>query len=477
MSTRAPSPEPVSTALARALSVLALAACSLASCASYASRTADALADFRRGQFASAEARYAEPDTTGSAFLTGAEAGSAALAAGDFERARAHFDAAALAVREREERGLVSIENAGEALGTFALNDTLADYQGEGFERVYLHASLAFCYLGLGRADSALVEAKRANQLLEREQELYDSDYAAGGVGHLASAIAYELAGDLADAYIDYKRMLDKGIAPELAGSAAVRLAHALGREDELPDLRARFGEPLELPQGAASVIVLAGLGMGPVKREVSLPIPTGDGFISWAVPSYVDGPPGLTELELEVLHEDGGTLGVRTALVEDVTRVARQNLGDRIAWMTAKSVARGVAKRELTKSLADDHGLIGQIAGDLYSLISERADLRAWQTLPASWHAARVFVPPGVQRLRLSGAGGASTEFGPIELRAGEYAFVFARAPAYEVHAHLVGGRRIATQAAAEGATSQAAVPALDPALDASAPEATPAP
>jgi hypothetical protein len=474
MSTRAPSPGHANASALWAQSALAIGACMLASCASYASRTADALADFRRGQFEAAEARFAAPETTDSAFLAGAEAGSAALAAGEFERARVHFDAAALAVREREERGLVSVENAGEAIGTFAFNDTLADYQGEGFERVYLHANLAFCYLGLGRADSALVEARRANQLLEREQELYDSDYAAGGLGHLASAIAYELAGDLADAYIDYKRMLDKGIAPELAGSAAVRLAHQLGREDELPDLRARFGEPLELPQGAASIFVLAGLGMGPVKREVSLPIPTGDGFISWAVPTYVDAPPGLDELELEVLHEDGGALSVRTALVEDVSRVARQNLGDRIAWMTAKSAARGIAKRELTKSLADDHGLIGQIAGDLYSLISERADLRAWQTLPASWQAARVFVPPGVQRLRLGGPGGTSTELGPIELRAGEYAFVFARAPAYEVHAHLVGGRRIAAEAS-EAAPS-ASAPALDPALDL-APDASPTP
>lgn len=104
---------------------------------------------------------------------------------------------------------------------------------------------------------------------------------------------------------------------------------------------------------------------------------------------------------------------------------------------------------------------------------------MRAWQTLPASWQAARVFVPPGVQRLRLTGPGGTSTEFGPIELRAGEYAFVFARAPAYEVHAQLVGGRRIApeTGAPAHGTDTQPSAPALDPALDAAAPAASPAP
>ena len=58
-----------------------------------------------------------------------------------------------------------------------------------------LHSLLGMCYLARGAPDDVLVEARRVDQLLTAEQQLYDTDYRAGGLGHLLSAIAYELVG------------------------------------------------------------------------------------------------------------------------------------------------------------------------------------------------------------------------------------------------------------------------------------------
>src|SRR6185436_288146 len=101
------------------------------------------------------------------------------------------------------------------------------------FERVYVHCGLAMCYLAAGKLDDVYVEARLANQLLESEEELYETQYAAGGWGHLLSAVTYELIGDRDDAYIDYQRMVEKDVGTALAGRALVRLAKQLGRSDE----------------------------------------------------------------------------------------------------------------------------------------------------------------------------------------------------------------------------------------------------
>ena len=220
----------------RPLSVPActLALC-LASCASYTQRTEQAMAHLEAGRLGEARSEFEASSTTGSDFLRGAESGTVALVQGDWPGARERLEGAAAAVRELEDRALVSATGLGESLVSFAINDTVKTYEGEGYERVMLHVLLAMTYLAEGDVEGAWVEAKRSNQLLESEESLYEKRYAAGGMGHLLSAVAYELVGEPADAYIDYKRMAEKGVGLELAGRALVRLGSQLRREDELP--------------------------------------------------------------------------------------------------------------------------------------------------------------------------------------------------------------------------------------------------
>src|SRR5262249_35141354 len=158
-------------------------------------------------------------------------------------------------------------------------------------ERVYVHCGLALAYLAKGKVDDVYVEARLANQLLESEEQLYEKKYEAGGWGHLISAVTYELIGDRDDAYIDYQRMVEKGVGTALAGRALVRLAKDLGRSDELSRLEEEHGPDVERPADAASIVCLAGVGLGPYKVEAVLPIPTGDGLFQMAVPGYADRP------------------------------------------------------------------------------------------------------------------------------------------------------------------------------------------
>lgn len=417
------------------------ASLAVVSCASYTERTASALRDFQGGQFQEALDAYADPERVGCAFLSGAEAGTVALTMGDWEEAILHFSRAAAAVQEVEGRALAGPERLGDALAGWALNDSVRAYQGEGFERVYVHCALAQAYLALGRVDDVYVEARLANQLLESEERLYETKYEAGGWGHLISAITYELIGQPDQAFIDYQRMAEKGVGTALAGRALVRLANELGRSDDLRRLQEAYGTDIERPPRAASVVVLAAIGLGPFKAESVLALPTPDGIIQMAVPSYVERPSTIAGLRL---IQSPSRASVRTDLVESVARVARENLEDRLGWIAAKSVARGLLKRELTKGLEEEFDLGGRIAGDLFALLSERADVRAWQTLPDSFQACRMFVAPGVHRFLLEAIDGETVELGEFELDPGETMVVFARTLGPRVHASVIGGGRI---------------------------------
>lgn len=416
------------------------------SCASYPERTADALRDFQGGHFAAAIEAFANADEVGSEFLSGAEAGTVALTAGDWEQAKLLFGRAVDAVRDIEGRALAGPERLGEALGSWALNDTARAYQGEGFERVYVHCALAQAYLAQGLVDDVYVEASLANQLLESEERLYETEYEAGGWGHLISAVTYELIGQPDNAYIDYQRMVEKGVGTSLAGRALVRLAKKLGRTDEIARLEEQYGPDVERPQGCASVVVLAGVGLGPYKVESILPLPTPDGLFQMAVPGYAERPQPVHALRL---IENGSQQSVRTDLVEQVTKVARENLEDRLVWIAVKSAARGLLKRELTEQLEHEYDAAGRIAGDLFTFLTERADLRSWLTLPDSFQACRMFVPPGISGFTLEALGGDSIDLGTFELDPGETMLVFARTLGTQLHAHVIGGQPVGTIAA----------------------------
>lgn len=410
----------------------------MSACASYNQRTEKALRAFTGGRFEEARVAYAK-DAQGADFLPAAEAGMVALTAGHWQEALAFLGAAAQAVKQVEAEALISPENAGELLLSWTLNETFRDYNGEGYERVMLHSALALAYLTQGQVEDVLVEVRLANALLESEQELYEADYGAGGLGHYLSAVAYELVGEYDDAYIDYRRLEEKGLGGELTGRALVRLSAALGRTEDQAMWEERFGPAAQPSADAASVVVIAGVGLGPFKEEVRLTLLAGDGLVTWAVPAFEARPQQVSEL---VLSSPSG--GVSTQVLEDVGAVAKHNLDDRITWLAARSTVRTFLKRELRQNLAKEHGDVGALAGDLFNLLTEQADLRAWRTLPDTWQAARLFLDPGAHELTLTARGGEQVYLGAFELEPGETMFVLARTLDTRLYAHAIGGQPV---------------------------------
>lgn len=412
----------------------------LAGCAAYPQRTDKAFGDFRRGQFDQALKQYEKPETTGAPFLQWAESGMVALAWGDWKQATECLGKAAKVVEESERKALVSPESAGELLLTWTINESFSSYEGEGYERVMLHATLAFAYLAQGQLEDARVELRQADDLLHCEETLYAKEYNAGGLQHFLSAVAYELAGKPDDAYIDYKRMEATGVGPDLFAPALARLAQSLDEADDVERWQQRYHVEPQNQEGKASVVVVAGVGLGPFKKAITIPIPTGTGVLQWSVPTFETRPQPVPVLSLAI---DGDRGKAETVVIEDVAHVAKENLEDRIAWLAAKSTVRAFLKRELTRELGEHEGDLGWVLGTLFTFATEQADLRAWQTLPNTWQAARVFLDPGIHELSLS-AGPECAKLGSYELQAGETLFVFARTLDTRLYAYALGGKAV---------------------------------
>ena len=159
------------------------------------------------------------------------------------------------------------------------------------------------------------------------------------------------------------------------------------------------------------------------------------------AVPGYTVRPQPVSAVRL---IERASGVSVHSDLIEDVSKIARENLEDRLLWIATKSAARGLLKRELTQQLEKEYDEIGLIAGDLFTFMTERADLRAWLTLPDSYQACRMFVPPGAHGLTLEAVGGESVDLGTYALDPGETMLVFARTLGTRLHAHVIGGKTV---------------------------------
>ena len=83
-------------------------------------------------------------------------------------------------------------------------------------------------------------------------------------------------------------------------------------------------------------------------------------------------------------------------------------------------------------------------------------ADLRSWMTLPDSWQACRLSLPPGTHTLTLEAIGGQNLDLGTYEVEPGETMLVFARTVGPLTYAHTIGGNPVVGEPTATVAGGQ---------------------
>ena len=385
------------------------------------------------------------------------ERGRYAQVVGNSDVSMADFKTSMDKIRDNDEKALISASGIGANFAGTLLNDNAIPYEGDGYERVLLHHYQALNYLKKKDLEGAGVEVRRANaeqeQSLKRfEKEIdrareeaekkrvqtnsrIESQYAqmdevAGTVKNsfqnaytfYVSGFIYELLNQPNDAYIDYKKALEIYPHNTYLQKDVVRLATRLEMTEELERLKKRY--PAQSAQfvtapdaGAGELLVLFEDGLVPQKKEVKIPIPISRvGLVSIAFPVYREK--WLAQIPLQIFNNN--ELIGSTEPICDIRALAVKALREKEPVMATRQIIRAIAKGATAAAARQSLGDIGQIAVNIWNLVSENADLRSWLTLPANAQIMRTSLPVGSYKLALQHPMTASTSSADIEIAAG---------------------------------------------------------
>ncbi|MGP1308685.1 MAG: hypothetical protein ACTS27_00615 [Phycisphaerales bacterium] len=424
--------------------LLLLAACAAGACKS----SFDVHREVLRGQVAQGRWEQAAEtlDSAASRDLYGArnellwlfDRGTVAQAMGDHETAIDTLNRAE-DIMDRK-RG----EDVGDVLGALLINDTLRRYTGDPYEDIYVNVIKMLAHLEAGVIDGgATVEARRiaskANMLRDRYLEIYPAarKKAQSEIGDARRGDSFsESAGFTPSWEVDPPASVAGTIAENEAGqfiestlglylTAAVWMhageegnqrvaAERLVQTIDLHRALMRGVDPADFADLAAreadenNVLVVALSGLGPTKTRFRFPPIIIDGApIYFELPIVRPGPSAASRARVIVGFDDASPL----ALVEDLGQVAAENHRRQLPLTYLRTFVRAAVKalatreavRAIEKKNDDDLVRLGVYVGALLVPgLTERADVRAWESLPAKAHVGMLSLPPGEHRVRI---------------------------------------------------------------------------
>ncbi len=422
-----------------------MAACVLigSGCASYTARVQRPRDEFVRadyGQALESISRIRPRKRDLLVFLL--ERGTIRHTLGDFSGSNRDFEEAYRLIREHEERPVVSGRDAIEETGALLTNETLLPYEGEGFERILLHAYKAINFLMLGDLEGARVEIRRLDLRHDLEMEAssrriraadkrkeehgFDAGAVSGieerivasmgpaarkaaggrglylsGFGVWLSSLIYDLGGEYDSALIDCRRLLS--LFPDFAPAGLDAASYGAD------DIRPSGGYDL---RGRGDLVIIFQNGMAPVKEGIAVPVPTRRGWLSAAFPVYRSVPGAFRTAEVRL----SGTAAGRTRVLNDVEAQAYRALADRAPAMVVRQLLRLGLKGTALHAASEQAGGWGGLLVSFYSLLSEQADLRSWLTLPRDFQAFRYYPEAGKRKVEITVLDAAGSPAATIE-------------------------------------------------------------
>lgn len=344
------------------------------------------------------------------------------------------------------------LSEAGSGTASLLTNDNAIPYSGYAYERIFAHGFQALNYLAAGDFQGAAVEWRRAaleqrvaarqrastiaraeNKAEEEGINLkrYGSHFQ--GLNTAASDIKSAIQnawvfylsgafregrGEYNDARVDYKKALEMNPDSAMLRADVERVTAKM--EGRVQDNR-------------GLVVVSFEQGFVAPRREISIPIPTIHGYFAVAFPTYA--PRDFTPAR--PLRVQAGDKSRTTEALAPVGPMAARALKERMPAMIVRQALRASAKYKAQKRAHEAFGPFAAFTTQIYNLVSERADLRAWLTLPAHAQATRLRLPAGEHKLELSGPGGGASVSVPVTV--GGTTFVRALQPGGELRVEVL--------------------------------------
>lgn len=292
-------------------------------------------------------------------------------------------------------------------------NDNTLEYNGEDYEDIYLNVFKSLNFIHRKNLDAALVEARRIafklSQLemkykgiakaLAQSDTLKQTEWRAGeanvqnsALGHYLSGLLYAKSGKPDDARIEYEKMLQ-----------------AFSEQPGLYGFQKPDGEALERIKDPRSfnLLITGFAGRAPIKRQndVRTYLPQEDLYLKFSLPSLHLYPSQVHRVQAVI----NDTLTIPVYLMEKMDVVAKEVYKVKEPIIYSRAFARALVKAIGTNSISraiekknEDLGVLANIFGKIGQEISEKADLRSWQTMPGKAYANVVKLEPGDHRVRM---------------------------------------------------------------------------
>lgn len=327
---------------------------------------------------------------------------------------------------------------------SYLTNPMVTTYRGEDHEHLMVLYYKALNFLKMGKTEEALVECRRLNIRLQQLSDRYDSPtkYRRDAFVHALMGIIYETDKDFNNAFIAYRNAYEiyteeyenlfHITAPEQLKKDLVRTAFLSGLNDEFEYYKNKFDfqdYSYNQPEGG-ELIFFWHNGLSPVKTEwgitffitrrdnwvyftnaelgLTFPFPLDNyderqrnGLTSMEVfrvafPKYVERPIYYSHASLKTKDSEH-----ELQLLEDVNRIAFHSLQQRMNLELSKALIRVAVKKSLEYQVKKEDRMLGTVLGAI-NAITERADIRNWQTLPYQIQYSRIPLAEGKNTITL---------------------------------------------------------------------------
>jgi uncharacterized protein len=343
------------------------------------------------------------------------------------------------------------------AVGTL-LNPMMETYKGEDFEKFMVHYYKSLNYLSLGKPEEAIVEARRISIRNYAQQDKANGNtnrYSDDALALMLQGIIYEQSGDINNAFISYRNAADVflknkgewyGVSmPDQLKQDVLRTAAANGFTADVQNYSSLLNTTLQ-PSAKApggELVLFWENGLAPVKQEqsfffaltkdglgnfnftdasgsVNVPFVFDNNFnqdnikladlrsLRVAFPKYLEQPLAYTQGTVSV-----NNIQYTFEQAENINDLAFATLKERflkdmskaLSRIAIKKIAEAAARPKKDDKNKDEKEALAS-AIQLFSLMSEKADTRNWQTLPHTILYTRIPLQAGTNQITVNFAG-----------------------------------------------------------------------
>jgi len=301
------------------------------------------------------------------------------LLSGQFEPAINSLESA------KQEMQLLSAISISENIAAGTVNETFRRYSGYPTDRVMVHNMLALSYLFNQDIDGARVEMLQADVEMKK---LAEDDNLNGQLvsAHLLSAVIYELLDERSNSFISYqfaeKVLTKRKVAlPEGLKSALVRMSYKMGNDQQYEYYHGKYPTLVNKVNAKKQLFAFYFDGVVDHKQQASITVPSFSGrqLVRVSVPTY----PNLNN-SIEKLAINDNNQRVNSELIENIDTLVREDLDKEYPSILLLTTTRAIAKYQAVNEANKHDPLLGAVL-NFATLLSEVADLRSWNMLPAS--------------------------------------------------------------------------------------------